>query len=525
MALSGNHLIAGRSTAAQPRKFTAKYATTGETLAPEFAEATAAEVDECLKLADAAFDALQTAPAEQITTLLEEIASGLEAAGAPLLERTHAETALPLARLVSERGRTVNQTRMFARLVREGSWVQARIDRGDPQRKPLPKPDVRAMLRGIGPVVVFGASNFPLAISVAGTDTVSALAARCPVVVKAHPGHPGTCELIAEVIAAALGKAGLPAGAFSLLQGAGNDVGQALVKHPLTAAVAFTGSHAGGRALFDAAAARERPIPVYAEMGSINPVFLLPSSLDARADEIAQGFIQSVNLGVGQFCTNPGLVLAAASPGLDKFLQATAAAAKGAPPAPMLHAGIHTAYEAGVARLAETSGVSRLASSSGATDTQAKCTIFTTEANLLEEHPELADEVFGPASLVLRCESPGEMLAFARRLDGQLTAALHGSEQDLLDNAELVRVLERKVGRLIFNGFPTGIEVCAAMHHGGPYPATTHSGFTSIGPAAIHRFVKPVCYQNFPDAALPAELREANPRGITRLVDESLISR
>lgn len=521
MPLDGQHRIAGRSAAAQPRKFAAKNAATGEPLSPEFAEATVVEVDDCLQAAEAAFEVLQTASTEQIAALLEEIAAGLEAAGAPLLERIHAETALPMARLEGERARTVNQTRMFARLVRDGSWVQARIDHGNPQREPMPKPDVRTMLHGIGPVAVFGASNFPLAISVAGTDTVSALAARCPVVVKAHPGHPGTCEMIAEVIVAALAQVGLPAGAFSLLQGAGNDVGQALVEHPLTAAVAFTGSLRGGRALFDAAAARERPIPVYAEMGSTNPVFLLPGGLDERAEAIAQGYIQSVTLGVGQFCTNPGIVLAQASAGLDRFMQATSAAVESTAPAPMLHAGIHSAYEAGVAHLADLSGVERVASAHSAAG-QAACTIFTADAKLIEEHPKLSEEVFGPASLVLRCGTPEEMVAFARRLDGQLTATLHGSEQDLLDNAELLRILVRKVGRIIFNGFPTGIEVCAAMHHGGPYPATTHSGFTSIGPAAIYRFTKPVCYQNFPDAALPPELQEANPRRILRLVDETL---
>lgn len=522
MELTGQHRIGGIAVAARPNSFAASNASSGAALAPKFAEATPLEVDDCLNLADGAFSYLQAASNDQIATLLDAVAGGLEAAGASLLERAHAETALPLARLEAERGRTVNQARMFARMVRDGSWVQARIDHGDPQRQPLPKPDVRTMLHGVGPVAVFGASNFPLAISVAGTDTVSALAARCPVIVKGHPGHPGTCEMIADVVIAALAKAGLPAGAFSLLQGAGNEVGQALVKHPLTAAVAFTGSLRGGRALFDAAAARSNPIPVYAEMGSVNPVFLLPGALGERAEQVAQGYVQSVTMGVGQFCTNPGVVLAQAGPGLDKFLDDTRAAVAAAAPSAMLHAGIHSAYEAGIARMGATTGVSRVATATNAQPGQAACTIFTAEARLIDDQPQLVEEVFGPASLVLRCDSTERMLAFARRLEGQLTATIHGSERDLLDHVELVRILQRKVGRLIFNGFPTGIEVCAAMHHGGPYPATTHSGFTSIGPAAIYRFVRPVCYQNFPDAALPAELQEANTRGISRLVDESL---
>lgn len=525
MSLTGKHLIGGKSQAGGGKTFTAKDATTGEALAPEFFEATLEEVDRCLDLADAAFDALQTASIEQIVALLEGIADGLEAAGDELLERAHAETALPLARLTAERGRTVNQTKMFARMVRVGSWVQARVDHGNPDRQPLPKPDVRTMLRGVGPVVVFGASNFPLAISVAGTDTVSALAARCPVVVKAHPGHPGTCEMIGQVIADAVDKADLPAGTFSMLQGAGHEMGQALVAHPLTAAVAFTGSLRGGRALFDVAAARSNPIPVYAEMGSFNPVFLLPGGLAERAEAIALGYIQSVNMGVGQFCTNPGVVLAASGDGLDQFFLATSAAAEAAPHATMLHAGIHSAYEAGVTRIAETPGVKRLAVSAGKpAGSQAACSIFTADVKIIDEQPELTEEVFGPASLILKCDTTEQMLAFACRMEGHLTATIHGTEQDLLDNAELVRVLERKVGRIIFNGFPTGIEVCVAMHHGGPYPATTHSGFTSIGQASIYRFAKPVCYQGFPDAALPVELREGNPRGIHRLVDDELAS-
>jgi NADP-dependent aldehyde dehydrogenase len=410
---------------------------------------------------------------------------------------------------------------MFAQLIREGGWIQARIDRGDSTRKPLPKPDVRSMLTGIGPVVVFGASNFPLAISVAGTDTIAAFAAKCPVIVKAHPGHPGTCEMIAEIITTAIKEIGLPEGMFSMLQGAGNEVGTALVEHPLTTAVAFTGSLRGGRALFDVAARRPVPIPVYAEMGSTNPVFILPGAASERADKIAASYIQSVTLGAGQFCTNPGLLFIEQGLSFEKLRDSIKVAIAQATPATMLHAGIHAAYESGLDRLADIPSVDVLAQSSSneQSGSQAVCTIFTTTADNVSSHPELTEEVFGPSSVVFQCENVEQMLAFARSMQGHLTATIHGTEKDLAENAELVRILERKVGRIVFNGFPTGIEVCSAIHHGGPYPATTHSHFTSIGTFAIYRFTKPLCYQNFPDDALHPALQNRNVLGITRLVD------
>jgi 2,5-dioxopentanoate dehydrogenase len=524
-ALTGKHWIGGNAVAEGGGAFAATNPATGETLAPAFAEATTAEVDRALQLADKAFDTLQIASWETIASLLDSIAERIEAIGEPLLERAHAETALPMPRLQSERARTTHNIRLFAKLVRGGSWLQARIDHADPARQPLPKPDVRAMLVGVGPIAVFGASNFPLAISVAGTDTIGAFAARCPVIVKGHPGHPGTSELIAQAIVEAIAGAGLPAGMFALLQGAGNDVGRALVEHPLTAAVAFTGSLRGGRALFDAAAARPRPIPVYAEMGSVNPVFLLPGALAERGPAIAEGYIQSVTMGVGQFCTNPGIVLGVGDAALDAFLAATATACGRAAPATMLHAGIHGAFQQGVARLTAINGVESAAASAtpaNAERREAACQIFTADATLLAERPEFAEEVFGPTSVVFRCESIDQMYDAARRLDGNLTATIHGTEQELVEHAALVRILERKVGRIIFNGFPTGLEICPAMHHGGPYPATTHSHFTSIGQAAIYRFTRPVSYQNFPESALPAELKDANPRKLRRLVDGEL---
>jgi NADP-dependent aldehyde dehydrogenase len=528
MMLAGDNLIGGRRSAEGARKLVPINPATGEKLAPIYAEATTAEVNRAVRLADEVFAALQTAPVDKIAALLDAIAAGIEGAGDALLERAQAESALPMARLQGERGRTCNQARAFAKMVRGGSWLQARIDRGDPGRQPLPKPDVRAMLTGIGPVVVFGASNFPLAISVAGTDTVSALAARCPVIFKAHSSHLGTCEIVGQIIVDALAKAGLPAGAFALLQGSGQIVGTALIEHPLTAAVAFTGSTRGGRALFDAAARRPKPIPVYAEMGSINPVFILPKAAAQRGELIAEGYIQSVTMGVGQFCTNPGMVLGVADAGLKKFIDATAIAAAKAPPATMLNPAIHASFVSGTERFAHIKGVERVGVSATPAKSErheAACTIFTADAQLLEEREEFREEVFGPASVVFRCENVQQMYAIARNLEGHLTATIHGTDEELVEHAELVRILERKVGRIVFNGFPTGIEVCAAMHHGGPYPATTHSHFTSIGLAAIYRFTKPVCYQNFPDAALPPELQNANPRGMHRLVDGEVTNR
>jgi NADP-dependent aldehyde dehydrogenase len=496
----------------------------GGKLETGFCEAGTAEVSRALELADKAFDVLQTVPAKKIAALLERIARGLEAQGEAIIARANLETALPLERLRGELARTAGQARAFAALVLEGSWAQARIDHAIPARKPLPKPDIRTVLKGVGPVVVFGASNFPLAISVAGTDTVAAFAARCPVVVKGHPAHPGTCELVARIIARAVARENLPPGMFSLLQSSGFEAGMALVKHPLTAAVAFTGSLAGGRALFNAAAARPSPVPVYAEMGSVNPVFILPGAAAARAEEIADGLVRSLNMGVGQFCTNPGMVLAVAGPSFDKLLAAISGKAKSVPAAPMLHAGIQAAYDRGTSRLASIPGVKLAAAApAGAGGSKkAVCRVFTADAALIARRPELGEEVFGPATIVFRCSSAAQMLSAAKGMAGSLTATIHGTQRELLRQGPLLRALERKAGRILFNGFPTGLEPCPSLHHGGPYPATTHSFFTSVGTAAIYRYVRPVCFQGFPEGALPEELRETNPRRILRLADGRL---
>ncbi len=522
MTLTGHHFIAGREAAPHGHFFHAANPTTSTQLEPAYADASHAEADEALRAADGAFDALRLATAETRAALLDAIADEIMALGDALLERAHAETALPMARLTGERGRAIGQCKLFAALIREGSWAEARVDHAMADRQPLPKPDVRRVMMPIGPVVVFGASNFPFAIGVVGTDTVCALAAGCPVVVKGHPAHPGTCEMMGRAVLNALHKVGLPAGCFSLLHGKGNDIGLTLVKHPLTQAVGFTGSLRGGRALMDAAAARAHPIPVYAEMGSVNPVFVLPGALQERGAKIAEGYVQAVTMGVGQFCTNPAVVLGLQGEELNQFISNTATLAGKVPPQTMLHRGICEAYEAGTA-VWQTVGGLHLAGESevapNETATQAACRIFTTTLDVLEANTELQREVFGPCSIITQCTSLDDMLRYANSLEGQLTATLHGTAEDLREFAPLVRVLEKKVGRLIFNGFPTGIEVCPSMHHGGPFPAASHSFFTSIGTASIYRFVRPVCYQGFPEEALPEQLKDSNPRGAMRIVD------
>lgn len=525
MTLTGHHFIAGREAAPHGHLFHAFNPSTSAQLEPAYGDATHSEADEALRAAEAAFDALRLATPETRADLLDAIAEEITALGDALLERAHAECGLPMARLTGERGRAIGQCKLFASLIREGSWADARVDHAIPDRQPLPKPDVRRVMMPLGPVVVFGASNFPFAIGVIGTDTVCALAAGCPVVVKGHPAHPGTCEMLGRAVLNALHKVGLPAGCFSLLHGKGNDIGTTLVKHPITQAVGFTGSLRGGRALMDVAAARPHPIPVYAEMGSVNPVFVLPGALKERASKIAEAYIGSVTMGVGQFCTNPAIVLGLKSDGLQQFISNAAAMATKVAPQTMLHRGICEAYQAGTAVWRTINGLELAGQSETApaeTASQAACRIFTTTIDVLEGNSELNREVFGPCSIITECPGLDDMLRYANSLEGQLTATIHGTVDDLREFAPLVRALEKKVGRIIFNGFPTGIEVCPSMHHGGPYPAASHSFFTSIGTASIYRFVRPVCYQGFPEEALPELLQDANPRGAMRIVDGEL---
>ncbi len=524
MELHGKNIIAGKIVEGGGKKFSAFAPTSGKSIEPQFEVATAEQVNQALEAAESAFQEYRLLSAERRADFLVKIADEIVAIGDDLIERAHIETGLPKDRLTGERGRTVNQLRMFADLIREGSWVGARIDRALPDRQPLPKPDLRRMLIPIGSVAVFGASNFPLAFSVAGGDTASALAAGCPVVVKAHPAHPGTSEMVARAITKAAEILGMPAGVFSILYDAGHEVGVGLVKHPLTKAVGFTGSLRGGRALFDAAASRPEPIPVYAEMGSINPVFILPGALRERADAIAEGLKNSVTMGVGQFCTNPGLAVGLLDENFARFADKLGGLIADAQPGTMLYPGILQAYESGVKKLGDIEGLQTTQSEivPDAAKTEARPSLFATNARTFLRQHELSEEVFGPSTVVVSCDSRDELERIARNLEGHLTATIHGTPEDLRDYAWLVSILENKVGRLVFNGFPTGVEVCASMHHGGPYPATTDSRSTSVGTAAIERFARPVCYQNFPQESLPVELRNANQRGIWRLVDNKL---
>jgi 2,5-dioxopentanoate dehydrogenase len=519
----GRNLVAGRESAEGTATFRATNPKDGSTLEPAFHEATGTEVDAAFSAAADAFEAGRRKPAAEIAAFLERIATELEARGEALVARAMAETGLPEARLVGERGRTVGQLRMFAALVKEGSWVDARIDPALPDRKPLPRPDLRRMLVPIGPVVVFGASNFPLAFSVAGGDTASALAAGNPVVVKAHPAHPGTSELAGTAIVAAAEATGMPPGIFSLLHGPSPELGRALVTHRVARAVGFTGSLGAGRALHDAAAARPEPIPVFAEMGSVNPVLVFPDALRARGAEIAKGLAQSATLGVGQFCTNPGLVLALQDEGLDAFVAEAGQAISAAPPGVMLHAGIAARYHSGISTWRGIPGV--VVAGEGQRDdgpAQGAATLFRTTDRVFLEDRRLQEEVFGPTSLVVGCASREALERVVGALAGQLTVTVHATERDLVEFASVLARLADKAGRVVFGGFPTGVEVAPAMQHGGPYPATTDARSTSVGTAAIYRFARPVCFQNAPAAVLPPELQDANPRGIWRLVDGEL---
>jgi NADP-dependent aldehyde dehydrogenase len=408
---------------------------------------------------------------------------------------------------------------MFADLVDEGSWVDARIDHAIPDRKPLSKPDIRSMLKPVGPVAVFCAGNFPLAYSVAGGDTASAFAAGCPVVVNAHTAHPGTAELVGIAVVEAAKECDMPEGVFSLLFSSGYEIGQALVKHPAIMAVGFTGSRRGGRALMDIAATRPEPILVYAEMSSVNPTFILPSAIKERGDAIVAGLHASVTGGVGQFCTKPGLIFVPGDEAAGEFKSRFRELISETVPSPLLTAGIQSAYGSmSKHRQTEVDEFTEH-SSNGLTGFAVNPSVFETTAVEYLNTPDLNEEIFGPTTLLIRAQEHEELLNIARSLEGQLTASVHGTEDDLHEYADLIRILETKVGRLIFNGFSTGVEVCPSMVHGGPYPATSDGRSTAVGTRAIDRFSRFVCYQNFPDSALPDELKESNPLRISRMVD------
>ncbi|WP_448698316.1 aldehyde dehydrogenase (NADP(+)) [Mucilaginibacter sp. AW1-3] len=486
----------------------------------EFFIATAEEVDKAVEKAAAAFQQYRKRSGAEKAGFLEAIANEIMAIGDELITVCCAESGLPQGRIVGERGRTTGQLKLFADLLKEGSWLDARIETANPERVPLPKPDIRYMQIALGPVVVFGASNFPLAFSVAGGDTASALAAGCSVVVKAHPAHPATSWLIGKAIQKAARSTGMPDGVFSLLFGDGPVLGAQLVKHPEIKAVGFTGSFGAGKAIYDMAVRREVPIPVYAEMGSTNPVFILPQALKNLGDPIAKGFSGSVTLGVGQFCTNPGMLIYENSETFTTKLEEEFKQTIGGV---MLTPQIHQSYNAGIERNAGIEGVLTIAKGNAPTGLNTALPIlFKIKSDTLKAHPDLSEEVFGPTSLVVEATSKGDMLEIARNLTGHLTATVHGTDNDLAEYKDLLDILEQKVGRLLINGFPTGVEVCSAMVHGGPFPATTDPRSTSVGTAAINRFTRPVCYQNMPQNLLPDELRNDNPLGIWRLVDGRL---
>ncbi|WP_233235130.1 aldehyde dehydrogenase (NADP(+)) [Bordetella sp. LUAb4] len=492
---------------------------TGAKLEPNFAEAGAAEVEQACALAWAAFDGYRETSLEKRALFLEAIGAQIMALGQPLVDRAVAETGLPAARIEGERARTVGQLQLFAQVVRAGEFLDVRIDSALPQRKPLPRPDLRLRQIALGPVAVFGSSNFPLAFSVAGGDTASALAAGCPVVVKGHPAHPGTGELIGRAIQAAARACGMPAGVFSLLLG-GIETGALLVADPRIKAVGFTGSCGGGLALMDISTKRREPIPVFAEMSSINPVFLFPGALAARAQAIGEGFVGSLTLGAGQFCTNPGVVVALRSPDLDRFVQAASAALGGSVPGPMLTPGIHQAFERGVNAMASQAGVQVQArGQTGAGPNRGQAALFLTDAKNFLAQEALQHEVFGAASVVVVCDDVAEMRAVAEGVEGQLTTTLHLEPADYQAARELIPVLERKSGRILANEWPTGVEVAHAMVHGGPYPATSDSRFTSVGTLAIRRFLRPVSYQSLPVDLLPESLRPENLGQLPRLED------
>lgn len=525
MQIEGKQLIAGRWLAQSSDLFQATNPATGQRIEPGFHEATAGEIDAACHAAAEAFPAIRTTSAGQKSQLLRAIADQIMALGDALVTRATEETGLPKGRIEMERGRTCNQLRLFADVVEEGSWVDARIDRAQPDRQPLPKPDIRRMLVPIGPVVVFGASNFPLAFSVGGGDSASALAVGCPVVCKGHPAHPGTSELVARAAQAAVQQCGFPAATFSLIQGARVEAAIALVTHPAIQAVGFTGSLQAGRALFDHAAKRPQPIPVYAEMGSTNPVFVLPGALAQRAEEIAKGLVGSVTLGVGQFCTKPGLVFMPESAEATKLIDTAAAALAAVAPGVMLHNGIRGHFQSNAKRLGETPGVTVKVAAQPATapGCAQSAMFFQTTAESFLARPEIGIEVFGPSTVAITASSREQILMAARGLQGHLTATIHGTPDDLREWKELIDILQTKVGRIIFNGWPTGVEVTHAMVHGGPYPATTDPRATSVGTAAIHRWARPVCFQGFPNDALPEELRDGNPQGIWRMVEGKVL--
>ncbi len=499
--------------------FQAMNPATGEKLSVSYIYANESEVEKACQLAEFASVPMSSISGSDKAKFLRVIASKIDSAVDQLVDVMTLETALPEGRVRGETSRTTGQLRMFADLVEDGSWVDARIDRARPDREPIPKPDLRAMLRPVGPVVVFCASNFPLAFSVAGGDTASAWAAGCPVVVKAHHAHPGTALLVGEIIVDAVRECGFPEGTFSLLFGEGRTTGQALVKNESIKAVGFTGSRSGGRALFNIAAERSSPIPVFAEMSSVNPVFLFPELGENDVNWIADGLFSSATLGVGQFCTNPGIVFYPENKFGADFQNAFVEKMRTFGSANMLHHGITESYRSDLRKMEDLPGVDCLLNEDSVNNEagcQVEPVVLKTDLNSFSNEPRMSSEIFGPATLLVSYQDRGDLLTVANELEGQLTVSLFGNEESLSGSEKLIDILETKAGRMLFNQFPTGVEVCESIVHGGPYPATTDSRTTSVGTGAILRFARPLCFQGFPDEILPDELKESNPLEIRR---------
>ena len=499
----GKHLIAGEWVAGQ----TTFRSEPAQGPAHEFSVGTPAFVEKACMAAEEAFWTYGYLSRTERARFLNDIANEIESRAEAITQIGSQETGLPEARLQGERGRTVGQLRLFAEHIQKGDYLDRRHDQALPERQPLPRPDLKMVQCPVGPVAVFGASNFPLAFSTAGGDTAAALAAGCPVVVKGHSAHPGTGEIVAEAIHAAIQNCGMPAGAFSLIQGGKRDVGRALVQHPLIKAVGFTGSLTGGRALFDLCAQRPEPIPFFGELGSVNPMFLLPEALKARGADIAAGWAGSLTLGAGQFCTNPGIAVLIDSPEADAFIEAATKALEPIGAQTMLTGGIAEAYRAGRDRIAGTAGVQEVLTSMCDLRNATPYLYRVSGKDWLNNH-SLGEEVFGPLGLIVTATDFDQMLAIARSLQGQLTCTIHMNDGDTTEAQALMPILERKAGRILANGFPTGVEVCDSMVHGGPYPASTNFGATSVGTLSIRRFLRPVCYQNMPDSLLPTAWTE-----------------
>lgn len=521
MTLTGSHLINGDWIVTKGDTFQAVNPANNESLPTQFTNASEIEIEAAVSAATVSFKTYSGLSDLKRALFLESIAEEIDSLKESIIERGMLETGLPNMRLQGELGRTTGQLRMFSSLLKEGGWKRAVIDTADVERQPMPKPDVRLTQIPLGPVVVFAASNFPLAFSVAGGDTASALAAGCPVILKAHSGHPGTSELVALCIAKAIEKCGLPKGVFALLHSTGYELGTALVKHPDIKAAGFTGSIAGGRALYDLAANRPDPIPFYGELGSTNPVFMLQGALDSKAEQIAEGFVATMNLGVGQFCTSPGLIVACEGEGLEKFLSKAAQLIQVQQAQTMLTPAICSSYKKIISQRDAMPVVTTVAANT-ITDENANQAVLKLQTVKGRDYllmPDLEEEVFGPSGLVVICEDKQEMINILESFHGHLTGAIFNTDDDQEFASALTPALQHKVGRVIFNGFGNGVEVCGGISHGGPYPSSTSVQTTSVGARAIDRFVRPICFQNTPDALLPDELKDTNPLNILRLVN------